>query len=443
MRSIFHHHSAIIPTRSHSLKRRLVPFRLFIAAICAIVLSAAHGQQSNAAQPATQSAASPSPNAQTSSSPAVAPPPPPLIHLDQQRHANVQDSMKLMDPVQGHSAPPNQPHFQMPEMVTDEHGNLKVARAHESFSNLTLEGSELTPQDPVFGSREVMPTFIRELWQLKWRPNDPLDLYIILPRNVVRPPVSLYLYGFPDDTDRFKDDRYCERVTRNGVAVVGFVSALTGQRYSNRPFKEWFVSELPESLASSVHDVQLILNQLEDREDLDMSRVGMYGQGSGGAIAILAASVDKRIQAVDVLDPWGDWPDWFAKANEFPEKERATYLTSDFQKNLEPLDPVKALQALGDRKLRIQFNNDNGEPDEAVKKLQAAAPAHAEIHRFSSGQEMYNSFSGGRIFSWMAEQLHATAPQPLNAQIPASNDATASKTPRNAASPAQKQATAP
>src|ERR1035441_1223230 len=49
------------------------------------------------------------------------------------------------------------------------------------------------------------------------------------------------------------------------------------------------------SLALTVHDVQMVLNYLETRGDLDMSRVGMFGQGSGGAIAVLAAAADSRI----------------------------------------------------------------------------------------------------------------------------------------------------
>jgi hypothetical protein len=53
------------------------------------------------------------------------------------------------------------------------------------------------------------------------------------------------------------------------------VSALNGHRYTYRPMKQWFVSELQEALGSSVHDVQMILNYLSTRDDLDMSRVGM------------------------------------------------------------------------------------------------------------------------------------------------------------------------
>jgi len=72
--------------------------------------------------------------------------------------------------------------------------------------------------------------------------------------------------------------------------------------------KEWFVSDLEHSLVGTTHDVQMVINYLASRGDFDMSRIGIFGEGSGGTIALLAASVDARIKAVDVLDPWGDWP---------------------------------------------------------------------------------------------------------------------------------------
>jgi hypothetical protein len=120
--------------------------------------------------------------------------------------------------------------------------------------------------------------------------------------------VILYLYGYPTDTDIFKNDDCDALVTRDGFAAVGFVSALTGHRYRNRPMKEWFLSELQESVATSAHDVQMVLNYLASRGDLDMNRVGMFAQGSGASIAILATAVDPRIKVLEALDPWGDWP---------------------------------------------------------------------------------------------------------------------------------------
>ena len=82
-------------------------------------------------------------------------------------------------------------------------------------------------------------------------------------RSVKNPPVIIYLYSFPQDTDRFKDNAWCTTVTSGGYAAVGFVSERTGHRMEHRPVKEWFVSEFRESLGASTHDVQMILNYLQ------------------------------------------------------------------------------------------------------------------------------------------------------------------------------------
>jgi dienelactone hydrolase len=188
------------------------------------------------------------------------------------------------------------------------------------------------------------------------------------------------------------------------------VSALTGYRFSNRPMREWFISELPESLASSVHDVQLILNYLATRGDLDMSRVGIFGQGSGAAIAILASAADPRLKALDLYNPWADWPDWLAKSPLVPEEERAIYLQPDFLKRLEPLEPVRFLPALKSRAVRIQFRDDQiTATREAADKLAATAPATAKIFHFPSGHAMFAASSHGNAFEWIATTLISIA----------------------------------
>jgi hypothetical protein len=292
-----------------------------------------------------------------------------------------------------------------PQLVMTPSGGVALARAKESFSSLSLKDSDLHAEPPLLGGREETKTFIRELWQVRWRPNDALDLYVIRPVGVKNPPVVLYLYGFPSETERFKDDGWCQRVTQNGVAAVAFVSALTGHRSEHRPPREWFVRELQESLATTVHDVQMILNYLDSRGDLDMNRVGMFGQGSGGAIAILAASVDSRLKALDLLDPWGDWPDWLAKAPIVPQEQRADYLKADFLKGLEPLEPVHVLGDLKPRSMRIQFVDENGEPKDAVEKLKAAAPSSAKVIQYHDGLQFRSAVAGGKLFAWIAGEL--------------------------------------
>jgi len=116
----------------------------------------------------------------------------------------------------------------------------------------------------------------------------------------------------------------------------------------------WFIGELQECLATSAHDVQMILDYLQTRGDLDMNRVGMYAQGSGASIAILTSAVDSRIRAFDLTDPWGDWPTWMAKSTFVPEEERANFVKADFLKKVAALEPVEWLPKVQTRSIRLQ-----------------------------------------------------------------------------------------
>ncbi len=276
----------------------------------------------------------------------------------------------------------------------------------EDWSSLSLAGSELKPETPTFGEKDDLPGFTRELIQVQWRKGDPIDLYIIRPKYVRQPRVILYLYSYPSETARFRDNDYCARITSGGVAAVGFVSALTGHRYAMRPMKEWFVSELQEALGKSVHDVQMILNFLSARQDLDVSNVGMFGTGSGGTIAILAAAVDPRIKAIDVLSPWGDWPDWMAASSLIPETERPDYVKLEFLKQVAPLDPVQWLPQVKAEHIRIQnIANDTVTPKAAQARIESAAPASAKVLHYDNTRQFYGAAAGGRVFQWVKDQI--------------------------------------
>ncbi|MGB8260661.1 MAG: hypothetical protein WCE75_09935 [Terracidiphilus sp.] len=312
----------------------------------------------------------------------------------------------------------------MPRLTLDSSGaGLALAGADESFTELTLKGSNLKPDPPVMGSREVTENFTRELWQVNWRPNDPIDLWVILPKGVKNPPVVLYLYGFPTDTARFRDLSYCRRITGSGAAAVGFVSAYTGHRSEHGPMNHNFVTRMPEAMVSTVHDIQLILDFLQSRGDLDMSRVGIFGQGSGGAIATLAASVEPRIKALDLLVPWFDYPVWFRSAVDVPWQKGAPatgLITPEILEALEPFDPLVVLPRLKTQKIRLQIAGDQGMPAEALDQLQAAMPAPGQLARFQHEVNMYDLATGGRIFQWLATQLdaHPAPPEPAPAAPP-------------------------
>lgn len=280
---------------------------------------------------------------------------------------------------------------------------------HEDWTTPSLSSSHLVLPplpDPIVDNTHI--GYQVEYMQLQWRPADRLDLYVIKPDGIKNPPVILNLYGYPADTDAYKVEIFQKELVKNGFAAVGFVSALTGHRYHDRPMKEWFISELQESLATSVHDVQMILDYLAARGDLDMTRVGMFGQGSGATIAILASAVDARIKVLDVLDPWGDWPRWLATSPFPPDDERPNYVTPEFLKKVAPLETLDWMPKIQARKFRLQqllFGIDTPKP--IKDKLIAAAPPGTTAVFYENLDEFKTAFPYSQNLDWMKQQLKA------------------------------------
>jgi hypothetical protein len=171
--------------------------------------------------------------------------------------------------------------------------------------------------------------------------------------------------------------------------------------------KEWFVSELQESLVTSVHDVQMTLNYLDSRGDLDINHIRIFGEGSGGTIAILSASADPRIKAVDVLDPWGDWPEWLAKSPQVPDSERPNYLTPEFLAKVSPPDPIQWLPISGAHPLRLEQTLFTSETPDAVRRrlLEALPPGAISIQYKDPVEYPCEASTEGKILDWLRQKL--------------------------------------
>jgi cephalosporin-C deacetylase-like acetyl esterase len=277
----------------------------------------------------------------------------------------------------------------------------------EDWANLAADRSLLKPRlNGVLLSKEERQSYTLELVRVQWRIVDPIDLTIVIPRGVQKPRAVLYLYGYPGNTERFMDDNWCRAATRDGMAAVGFVSALTGERFRARPMREWFVRELQESMGSSVHDVQLIIDYLARRGDLSIDQgVGMFGQGSGGAIAIMAAAVDPRIHAVDALNPWGDWPDWLKSSPIVPDDQRAEFQATEFLRKVAAVEPIDYVPALKGRAFRVQQVMDYpNTPPAARDKIASAVPADALV-QYKDRTEQARAWEAAGFSGWLAKQL--------------------------------------
>jgi hypothetical protein len=284
----------------------------------------------------------------------------------------------------------------------------------ETWTTPSLNGSRLELLEALQLQNDVTdPLYVTEVTRVTWRNGDPIDLYIMKPAAVKKAPLVLYLFDYPHDNNQFMRPEVCRALAKKGLSAVFFATALTGQRYQGRPMKEWFVSELPEALATSAHDVQMILNYLGNRGDVDVERTSVYGEGSGASIAILAAAVDSRIKTLDLVSPWGDWPDWMAKSTRIPENERANFLKPEFLTHSAPLDPVKWLPELKSRKVRIRNIRSLTEtPVTAQQKIEAAAPLNVEIVRYDNVQTYGSAATSEGPLGWIGQHSqHAAARQ--------------------------------
>ena len=303
---------------------------------------------------------------------------------------------------------------QQPEAKIEKKANATTAASAvprppaENWSSLSDLKTGLQASASALIQHDEQPEFVRELVRVQWRLNDPVDLWISRPKASGKVPVVLYLYSYTDVNDRFHDNGWCQRATADGFAAVGFVSALSDYRFKLRPLKQWFVSELPEALGSSTHDVQLILDYLASRGDMNMDRVGMFGMGSGATIAILAAQADPRIKALDLLDPWGAWPQWLRNTPIIPADEREKYVTAEFFKSVATLDPLTYLSSLRTPALRLQQTaTELVTPTVAKETISAAMPVRAVFVKHASQQDLLKAWQITGLSGWIKEQLRS------------------------------------
>jgi len=313
-------------------------------------------------------------------------------------------------------------------------GKKTSATYDEDFTVLPVSQNKLKLELAVLGEKndDANKPFIRERYHLEWRPGDAIDVYIVKPRKVEKPPAVIYLYSYPQDTERFKQDAWCSYAVGDGFAAIGFVSALTAHRLEYRAPREDFFNQLPESLGATVHDVQMILDFVASLGQLDMNRIGMFGQGSGGGIAILASAVDARIKALDLLTPWGDWPDFIEHSTFVPSEDRLVMNTREFRASVAGLDPVKWFPRVKAESVRMQnVRSDHHMPDQCQERMEDTAPPITEIEQFGDAAALVPAAANGKLLEWIKSRLQADAKPQLAQDKAQRTHFHPAKTPKN------------
>jgi hypothetical protein len=130
--------------------------------------------------------------------------------------------------------------------------------------------------------------------------------------------------------------------------------------------------------------------------------------GSGASIAILAAQADSRIKALDLLDPWGDWPDWLRESPAIPEEERAKYTTPEFLKSVATLDPVAYLPTLKILRLRLQQTlTDPVCPQSARERIATSLRDPRYLTRYANSELLMKAWQVDGLSGWIKQQLRS------------------------------------
>src|SRR5215831_17788689 len=70
----------------------------------------------------------------------------------------------------------------------------------EDWTSPALNKSHLMPVRPLVADIDEQADYSVELIQVQWRSGDPIDLYVMKPKGAKKPPVIIYLYGYPSET---------------------------------------------------------------------------------------------------------------------------------------------------------------------------------------------------------------------------------------------------
>jgi hypothetical protein len=152
----------------------------------------------------------------------------------------------------------------------------------------------------------------------------------------------------------------------------------------------------------------MVLDYLGSRNDLDMRRVGVFSQGSGASIAVLASAVDSRIKVLDTIDPWGDWPTWMTQSSFVPEEERARYVKPEFLKNVATLEPIDWLRRVQAKRFRLQDATfESKTPSAAKQKLREAVPAKGAVVIYKTPEEFNTVIRSKTELEWIQHELRA------------------------------------
>jgi dipeptidyl aminopeptidase/acylaminoacyl peptidase len=219
------------------------------------------------------------------------------------------------------------------------------------------------------------------------------------PAGAGKPPVVVMAVGL--DSTKEETEAYEQPFHPRGMATLAFDGPGQGEAQYDFAIRGDY--EVP---------VKAVIDYIETRNDLDKTRIGMWGVSLGGYYAPRAAAFEKRIKACIAL---GGPFDWGAAWDGLPELTRLAFQVRshardapDAKKNAATLSLVGVAGKITCPIFIVNGRHDRIVPAADAERLAREVKGHADLMMVEDGNHIANNRAyrwRSQSADWMAEQL--------------------------------------
>lgn len=226
---------------------------------------------------------------------------------------------------------------------------------------------------------------------------NPIKAYLVTPTTPGRHAAILYVHWFGDPETTNRTQFLNEAVTLAGRGVVSLcIDTMWSQR-------GWWRGRTPETDfaggANQVIELRRALDLLLAQPSVDPARVAMVAHDFGAMFGAVMGATDQRPTAYVFLAPTPRLSDWYLYTAK--PADLAAY-----KKQLEPLDPIRAVGQLAPAPVFYQFaTKDEHVPAPRPQEFFDATKARKLMGVYEAGHDLVPAEVSADRVAWLAKEL--------------------------------------
>jgi dienelactone hydrolase len=227
--------------------------------------------------------------------------------------------------------------------------------------------------------------------------NEATGSIVLPPHRTGKVPVVLWAHAYGSARSQFAPE--ASRLAERGVASIMWDSNMTRYNRAGVDLQDpVYASETFEQLMlQDVVDARKLLDIVEQRPELDSSRIGFVGVDYGAMLGMIVGVADDRIQAFVLATPFAEPSRYFAKQLVPPES------VDGFVEDLSRYDPVNLVGSVNKPILIQNARRDSLIEQDEYDRLDDAAD-DAEVKWYEADHALVIEAEDDRD-AWLADQL--------------------------------------